>query len=496
MSSEAAPLPDLTTEYMHKMYPGSLELVQAQIFFRHGERTPIKNSLFPTSQWLFCRHANYLHSEFMKAINRFVPRHESMPVPNPEKIGQDGYTKRTATLKPGLEYEPAHWSVRLSQSTDISGNDFQGSDKEQGQQEWHQDRCDPGQLTDVGLDTLYRTGTHLRSLYAENLRFIPSKADKMDWLYIRATDYSRVIQSTYALLSGLYPTTSDMWEPMNAQFLARFPIHTRLHRNETLHANFGCPNLLRHFTNVNAIDSRKQYKYIDDIYQQFVQLKSIGQMAQTMIDKPAFGSNFHMVFDELAARKAHGMAIPQDISSDLLKTLGRAAHYQWIHTFHSLEGQRLGFGRLLNEVVGTMKQAAEIEDKRPLMSTKQTKDDLRLAPGGIRPPTQSEAPRVPKLALYAGHDITVAPLAAIFGSTNHDWHPFASMLTIELFKDPKQNSHFVRAQLNGAVLQVPACQAPGKHHQEMGSSMCTMSAFMEHLSTVLPTEQELETECH
>ncbi|KAJ2848331.1 hypothetical protein J3B02_003978, partial [Coemansia erecta] len=122
--SQAAPLPKLTPEYMDKMYPAYLELVQAQVIFRHGERTPLKMRLRNQQQaWLFCQRANFLHSEFMKAINKFIPREETMPVPNLQMIGSKDarYTEKTAIRKGGLEYEPAKWLARLTAASEDSG---------------------------------------------------------------------------------------------------------------------------------------------------------------------------------------------------------------------------------------------------------------------------------------------------------------------------------------------------------------------------------------
>ncbi|KAJ1935960.1 hypothetical protein FBU59_005215, partial [Linderina macrospora] len=230
--SEAATLPELTPEYMGKYYPSYLELIQAQVFFRHGERTPIVTRFSSQAQWAFCGRANLLYSEFMKAIGQFVPRHEAMPSPNPDIIasGHDDprYTKRTATLKSGIEYEPAAWSVRLTQDAQktADGNSSGSDAVAAAENSWEPMTCltrisidctadpnysripyisrrsDMGQLTDIGLDSLFRTGSFLRSLYVDKLNFLPSTPEGKvsDYVYVRTTDYSRVIQSTHALL--------------------------------------------------------------------------------------------------------------------------------------------------------------------------------------------------------------------------------------------------------------------------------------------------------
>ncbi|KAJ2719103.1 hypothetical protein GGI07_005415 [Coemansia sp. Benny D115] len=573
--SQAAPLPKLTPEYISSAYPKDLELIQAQVFFRHGERTPVKKKLIRSdSPWPFCQRANFLHAEFMKAVGRFVPRQETMPVPNPDRMAQSQdqrkqsddhsmYTDKTATLKCGIEYVPAKWSVRLGKSpldTSVStAVDHNGN--------WDPKNCEMGQLSDIGLDTLYRTGQFLRSLYVDKLGFIPAAptgatgpgsgsssgshgTGKLhDWLYIRTTDYSRVIQSTHALLVGLYPgypksAWDGDWTAFNKDFLQLFPIHTRLHKDETMHGNFGCYNFIRHFIDVD-VKQANELKWILDIYRQTIQLPDgLGKRAQEMMDKPYFGSNFHPIYDELVSMKAHGQGLPNGVTMDFLNSLGIASHHQWTERATLLSGQRLGFGRLVDNVVRTLTQAAQLSREQvddPVIRPRigeQSKGDLRLAPGAIRPPsTPDETPGVPKLALYGAHDITVAPLAIIMGATNREWLPFASMLTFELFKSKNggtlQNAavegttkaadrsgldskaakappsprpisvpdsldpagYYVRVRLNDQILQVPTCEPPGKHHEGVGSSMCTLAAFFEHVAPLVPSEADYKAEC-
>ncbi|KAJ1843375.1 hypothetical protein LPJ73_005511, partial [Coemansia sp. RSA 2703] len=188
--SQAAKLPTPTAEYMRTMYPPNLKLIQAQVFFRHGERTPVRTRLFDQSTWPFCQRANHLHADFMKAVGRFVPRAEALPVPDLRRKGDARYTEATGADKCGVEYEPAAWSVRLEPSKLDDG--MGGGAKEQARGTWDPSACDMGQLTDVGLESLRRTGAFLRALYVDRLGFLPETPENPhDWLYARTTDYSR-----------------------------------------------------------------------------------------------------------------------------------------------------------------------------------------------------------------------------------------------------------------------------------------------------------------
>ncbi|KAJ2511999.1 hypothetical protein H4217_007106 [Coemansia sp. RSA 1939] len=541
----SAPLPRLTPKYMREMYPSYLELVQAQVFFRHGERSPVQMRLFPEREWPFCDRSNYLHSEFMKAIGRFVPKEEPMPVPDTDmmmkkRLQCDGgkaedkenascYTKKTATMKTGLEYERAKWTLRLgTASLDSRAN---GENCSQDPR-----MCNAGQLTDVGLHSVERVGAYLRELYVDKLGILPRAIDGADtsrpvsdWLYIRATDYSRVLQSTFALLTGLYPQrtatnggSSDSSEStlstasFDGSFLRRFPIHTRMHSMETMHGNYACYNFIKQFVDP-PISEARELKWIDDVYRQATQLKSIGPAVKRILDKPHFGSTFHPVYDELQSLVAHGVPLPHDVNHDLLASLGRVAYHQWTGPTQLVSGQRLGFSRLIREVAATMGQAADYSQARakgaegsesgsgsgsagaglpPRLGESQRKGDLLLSTdGGIREETASEIPRIPKLALYGGHDITVGPLAIVMGSQTREWLPFASALTFELFRDKTDGSHYVRTQLNDQVLQVATCEPFGKHHPKLGSSVCTLDAFFEHVQPLLASDADISAEC-
>ncbi|KAJ1798938.1 hypothetical protein LPJ59_002171 [Coemansia sp. RSA 2399] len=506
-----APLPQLTPEYMRTMYPPYMELIQAQVFFRHGERSPVKMRLFPEKDWPFCERSNYLHSEFMKAVGRFVPKEEPMPLPDADRMAKgtavaadaddNRYTRRTGTMKMGLEYEPAKWSVRLGTEGMDSGDGGSSNSSDPRM-------CNAGQLTDIGLLSLERVGRHLRELYVDKLGIIPQSigAKPSDWLYIRSTDYSRVLQSTFALLTGLYPnsaTARTAKKPVafDAEFLETFPIHSRKHHYETMHGNFACYNFIKQYVAPPIAEARK-LKWIDDVYRQAAGLESIGAKAKQVMDTPNFGSTIHPVYDELQSLAAHGVPLPADISPDLLASLGRAAFHQWTSPIHYVQGQRLGFSLLVKDIVSTMSQAAEHSSQekgqtpqRPRLGAQRNGDLLLSTDGGMREETPEEIPRIPKLALYGGHDITVGPLAIIMGSTSSEWLPFASALTFELFKDTRDGGSYVRTRLNDNALQVATCEPLGKHHPRMGSSMCTLDAFLEHIAPIMATEEDFKSEC-
>ncbi|KAJ2714324.1 hypothetical protein H4R19_001790 [Coemansia spiralis] len=369
-----------------------------------------------------------------------------------------------------------------------------------------------GQLTDTGLASLHRTGRFLKRVYLDRLGLVP--ADGSAGVYVRSTDYTRVLQSTFALLGGMFTGSTSSGGEVDGEFLTRHAIYARSDNRETLHGNVGCYNFLRIHFGRSVAQACQDTAWLGAVYRQTAALPSIGQQAKAMMDRSAFGSNFHPVFDELVALAAHGEDLPVGLTRDHLRLLGAAAHHQWYAPGTSASGQRLGYGLLLAELVATMDQAAR-GDFAARMGP-QTTHDVRLAPGG--PQTDPPKPLIPRLALYGAHDITLAPLAHIMGHpASSDWMPFASTLALELLRDPAAAgsgagaaadlprpptvsappppAHFVRILFNGQPIAVPTCAAYGKHHPALGPSVCTLDAFYEHIAHIIPAPGALDAEC-
>ncbi|KAJ2077551.1 hypothetical protein H4R24_005070 [Coemansia sp. RSA 988] len=498
----AAPLPELTQEYIKQMYPSYLNLIQAQVLFRHGERAPMMSKLFPDEKWLFCSETNRLHSEFMKAVNLFEP------------LGKKVTIKTSGSASDGkIDYEPAFWSIRMVEKPAQKANPDEA---------WDPRSCHMGQLTDLGLNSLHHSGAFLRALYVDKLKFIPQtpKGNLNDWLYIRTTDYSRVIQSTYALLTGMfpgYPKQKDKsnlgvysWPEFGKGFLQQFPIHTRDLFKDPLNFASRGPGYLALLNGVTIEESRK-VKWLDDIYRQTIQIPSIGAKAKELMNHEALASNFHHLFDELMSSKAHGIPLPFGMSSEHMDNIHAASYHQWMTIPQTTNGQRMGYGELVSNIAQTMAQAASAADSStgdwPRIGSQRTHDLLLSHDGGLRETSDHEVPRVPRMALYGTHDVTIGSLATILGSTRKRWPMFGSLMTIELFKDtttpleevqrnlptpstleqqpPTTDGYFVRVLLDKEAIKLPTCQMQGKHHPKMGTSVCSLAAFYEHIEAIV-----------
>ena len=96
-----------------------------------------------------------------------------------------------------------------------------------------------------------------------------------------------------------------------------------------------------------------------------------------------------------------------------------------------------------------------------------------------------------KLALYAGHDTTVAATLASLGCFDKRWPRFAANIVFELFEDsktqettwwswitskskkPELRGHYVRLIYNDTPMVIKGCRAEGRH-MPGDRTMCTL----------------------
>ena len=98
---------------------------------------------------------------------------------------------------------------------------------------------------------------------------------------------------------------------------------------------------------------------------------------------------------------------------------------------------------------------------------------------------------------------TLAPVLISLGAFDNRWPPFSSVVALELFQDVAQSkpswtswltgtaavdAHYVRVRYNDKVLELPGCQAQGKHHAGGDASLCTLKAFMEIVEDQVPKD--------
>ncbi|CAO3627275.1 unnamed protein product [Cunninghamella blakesleeana] len=321
--------------------------------------------------------------------------------------------------------------------------------------------CYFGQLTNLGRNSLNSLGARLREIYIDKLNFLPDEFDEK-MIYIRSTDYPRTQESVQQMIAGgLYP-------PSKRNNGDTLQIRIRDPRDENMYSNPNCYKL--------RYMAKEFHKTVADIYKdQFV---SLSKRLKKYVDDVSLDSHpsANGIFDTVVAAKVHGFDLPEEFDDQLIEDLEQIVVSEWFYGhIHNNEFRRLGLGRLAGEIRDRMVHRVDGTDKK-------NNEDY-------------------KLAVYSGHDTTIAPLLIILGGYNSRWPPFGSSIIFELYKSnkgkggwfsKKKEDHFVRVRFNNQVLRLPGCAEKGKHHSNGDQSFCTLEAFKKIVEDQVPADWTAE----
>ncbi|KAJ2723442.1 hypothetical protein GGI07_002644 [Coemansia sp. Benny D115] len=499
-SAMQARLPKLTPEFMEKFYPGNLRLVQVSVINRHGERTPSKGDLpgITPKSWDLCAQGSHFFKDVLQAFGlKTTTQQEFMFQDEIRKFGGDM----------GADFTSA-----LSKTAPTAASD--------------KSACAKGQLTDLGRQSMYALGAHLRKLYIDNLGLLPKAAPAtVDNLYLRATMYTRTFESLQHLLGGLYPGLQATGTP-------QFRINVRPPERETIFPDLECAAMVRHIADF----SRRSLEISQDEHRKLYEdIQAIPELKKYVTKEYQPGKT-HMAIllhDILGSMRAHGIALPEKIDENMINRITRGAAIEHLDAnWLSADLPRMVIGGLLRELVDTTVTAVK-HDRN-----------------GAAKSTQKFAP----MAIYSGHDTTIGPLLATLTSSRHEsksinlkWPPYATSIRMELLHDsttprpavrpgweddqadfsenglqvpyarrvrpvtvpeslyhwpnPNQRNpratrdYYVRVWFNDQVLELPACRDPGAHHSALGSSVCTLEGFYRQVARFVTTEKEAAKEC-
>ncbi|CEP20088.1 hypothetical protein [Parasitella parasitica] len=311
--------------------------------------------------------------------------------------------------------------------------------------------CYYGQLTNLGRYRMTSLGDRIRDIYINKLHFLPDMYNE-DAIYLRSSDYIRTQESVQQLVAGgLYPRGKRP-EDVTLKLRIRDP------RDDIMFPNPHCYRLRQLSKEFNkTVSTMMQDKF-----------KSLSKRLSSYATDVSLDSHpsANGLLDTLVAAKVHGFKLPSDIDDDdVLRDLEDVVVKEWFYG-HMVSAQvrRLGLGRLMGV----------IRDRMSLREKGGIDDDEKL-----------------KLAIYSGHDTTVAPLLIILDAFNDRWPPFGSVILFELFKQKESNQHFVRVKYNENTLELPGCQAKGDHKQG-DKSLCTFEAFKKIVKDQVPEDWEKE----
>lgn len=469
------PRPPYSDEELAKLYPKNLELQQVQIVLRHGERTPVsarfKNAGLHGT-WPYCKAANEMKSAILAA---------------------DG-SWDTLAWKRRMETFGANGSPKLAAGPKGEVDAV----------------CQPGELTDRGRETTLALGTRLRTLYVNQLGFLPGFMDDKTraQVSLRATPIQRALESVQQTFSGLYPVAA------RSPGLLPPAIVQRSMQDETLFPNEGGCKRFAELSHAFADRAAKLWN--DSPEMQYIN-KKIGKHMpkESPVVKVDSHPRLSGVMDTINATLGHGPAtrLPSEFYDDKVRShIDRICVEEWFAGYQETnEYRQLGIGGLIGDLTQRMVEHTS----------------------GI--PKEGESEPF-KMTLAGCHDTTIAATLASLGAFEYDkhkWPNFTSSIAFELFKakdapspsgtiwpnkekswwsslfSPSKSSsgppareplasmpdsmkrnmegHYVRLRYNDTPVILPICKAPGRH-LEGDESFCTLAAFKEAADVITPKD--------
>lgn len=282
-----------------------------------------------------------------------------------------------------------------------------------------------GELTDKGRETTYELGRRLRTLYVDQLKFMPQLIANADLIYLRATPLPRALESVQQAFWGMYPLAART---------AAFPpptIVTRTVADETLFPNDGNCRRFAQLSRAFAQRTADRWNETDDLA--YV-TKLIGKwMPENSDKKVAVDSHPRLsgVMDTVNATLAHGpeTRLPKEFYDEKSRAIiDRIAVEEWFSGYNeNREYRTLGIGSLVGDIVERM--TSKIEGAG-LSINEIGGENGRLGQGrggekGIR------------FAMSGCHDTTLAGVLSGLGAFSEEkWPPYTSHIAFELFRRP------------------------------------------------------------
>ncbi|XP_055335853.1 lysophosphatidic acid phosphatase type 6-like [Paramacrobiotus metropolitanus] len=269
-----------------------------------------------------------------------------------------------------------------------------------------------GQLTKTGKLQMYELGQRYRKQYIEDRRLVRPIFDATQ-VYIRSTNMTRTIESCRWVLSGMFGNNIRRGdaiiiytEPAEREIL--YPNHTFCLQLKTL--------------------NKKAFKALDDLpglKKDRLEMQKLFNYAEENSKK---NLNFVDLRDELIAREAHGLKLPDIIASRMAQIESYAVK---MLTFMVSDAtakirpniMRLFCGPVLHLIRDNIDYSLEQEDYF-------------------------------RLQLYACHDSMLMALLVALDIFDDKWPPFGADLVFETYED-KNGDAWVRVVYQGAAQRLP-----------------------------------------
>eukprot|EP00768_Dysnectes_brevis_P003180 gnl/Dysnectes_brevis/2285_a2685_1154.p1 GENE.gnl/Dysnectes_brevis/2285_a2685_1154~~gnl/Dysnectes_brevis/2285_a2685_1154.p1 ORF type:complete len:393 (-),score=155.31 gnl/Dysnectes_brevis/2285_a2685_1154:57-1235(-) len=291
--------------------------------------------------------------------------------------------------------------------------------------------CGLGQLTTEGEQMHLDLGQKWFDEYHTRWNII-SESLNTTQLYLRSTNVERTMESLQGQLNGMYPPTDE-------EVLG---VHTSDEDVDTLIPQSDCAR----WEDIEAaIDA-------DPIIEAWYADREALRLATcAVVGDDAGDLTWVYLYDNLAAREAHGMGLPQGVTQEMYTAAVEGADFEVASQYcmgpWRVDALRSTIGAFVGEMLDHIEETLE------------------------------GSPVV--LRIYSAHDSSVAPLlGCIGGDWDCRWPPFASAVRVEVLED-LEGDLFVRTLYNDEELWPEFCSA----------SPCPYSEFVAGMSQYVPADR-------
>jgi len=296
--------------------------------------------------------------------------------------------------------------------------------------------CAWGQLTSVGLKQHVQLGSQYRDLYISKYKLLPEIFNVDDgYVLFRSSDVPRTLQSFMGNFAGLYPESKSSSVVSALDFIrsdstALIEVHSMDEYYENLWSpNYDlCPKLKEIENQLKSTSDWLQYQ--NKVRPLITQLQEIFNTTEDI--------EFGALLDVLRCRQCHNYPLPNGITTELVEQIVDSATWEYYYLYTNNDYGLLGMGSLVDELYNRIQE--------------------RIAGRIDRP----------KFFFYSGHDSSVGPLMATFGTFDGVWPPYASHIELELWSDA-QASFYFQVKYNGRTMTLPGCSQPMCPWQEADS---------------------------
>ncbi|KFU85056.1 Prostatic acid phosphatase, partial [Chaetura pelagica] len=258
-----------------------------------------------------------------------------------------------------------------------------------------------GQLTKTGMQQLFELGQYMRKRYSS---FLNSTYNHKEF-YIQSTDYDRTIMSAQSYLSGLFPpTSSQIWNP--ELLWQPIPVHVS-QKSTDRRLYFPLSDCPRFDELQNETKTCSEFQNRIQPYMDFLEKVAVNTGLE--IDNLTILNNFQIwnIYDALLCEDIHNFTLPVWATKDVInkmKTLTELSLLSLFGIYKTEEKSRLQGGVLVNNILNSIKQAANSSKQR-------------------------------KMEVYSAHDTTIGALQIALNIFNGKLPPYAACQLFELYQE-------------------------------------------------------------